>query len=69
MDVVRQPVKMPAPLERAPDGKGCVYKITRKSRSSMRFLGGVVEKFALGQVQSGYADEFAYLVTQLKGQK
>jgi Protein of unknown function (DUF2505) len=69
MEAVGQPVKMSATFELAPSGKGCVYRITHKCKSSVPLIGGVVEKFAQGQVESGCADEFAYLVTYLKNHK
>lgn len=66
MDAVGQPVKMTATFELAPAGKGCVYRITHRCKSSVPLIGGAVEKFALGQIESGCADEFAYLVAFLK---
>lgn len=66
MEAVGQPVKMSANFELAPAGKGCVYRITHNCKSSVPFIGAVVEKFALGQVESGCADELAYLVEYLK---
>lgn len=69
MEAVGQPVKMSATFELAPSGKGCIYRITHKCKSSVPLIGGVVEKFAQGQVESGCADEFAYLVTYLKTHK
>jgi hypothetical protein len=66
MDAIGQPVKMTAGFELAPSGKGCVYRITHKCKSSVPLIGGVVEKFALSQVEAGCADEFAYLVEYLK---
>jgi len=69
MDAVGQPVEMTATFELAPSGKGCVYRITHKCKSSVPLIGGAVEKFALGQIESGCADEFAYLVEYLKRRK
>lgn len=69
MEAVGQPVKMTASFELVPAGKGCVYRITHTCKSSVPFIGGVVEKFAQGQVESGCADEFAYLVAYLKDRK
>jgi uncharacterized protein YndB with AHSA1/START domain len=65
MDAVGQPVKMTATFELLPSGKGCVYRITHRCKSSVPLIGGVVEKFAQAQVESGCADEFAYLVAYL----
>jgi uncharacterized protein YndB with AHSA1/START domain len=69
MDAVGQPVKMTATFELVPSGKGCVYRITHRCKSSVPLIGGMVEKFAQGQVESGCADEFAYLVAYLKDHK
>ena len=66
MDAVGQPVKMTAEFELCPAAKGCVYRITHQCKSSVPLIGGVVEKFALGQIESGCADEFAYLLNDLK---
>ena len=69
MEAMGQPVKMTATFELAPAGKGCVYRITHKCKSSVPLIGGVVEKFAQGQVEAGCADEFAFLVSYLKSRK
>jgi uncharacterized protein YndB with AHSA1/START domain len=69
MDAVGQPVKMTATFELTPAGKGCVYRIAHKCKASVPLIGGAVEKFALGQVESGCADEFGYLVEFLKSRK
>jgi uncharacterized protein YndB with AHSA1/START domain len=69
MEAAGQPVRMTASFELAPSGKGCVYRIAHRCKSSVPLIGLAVEKFALGQVESGCADEFAYLVKQLKQAK
>jgi hypothetical protein len=69
MDAVGQPVKMSAKFELVPAGKGCVYRITHVCKSSVPLIGGMVERFAQGQVETGCADEFAYLVGYLKNRK
>ena len=69
MEAVGQPVKMTATFELAPAGKGCVYRIKHTCKSSVPIIGGVVERFAQGQVESGCADEFAYMVAYLKTHK
>ena len=57
---------MSATFELTPDGKRCVYKITHKCKSSVLFVGAVVESLALSQVKSAWADEFAYLVAEFE---
>ncbi|MBK7014007.1 MAG: DUF2505 domain-containing protein [Sulfuritalea sp.] len=69
MEAVGQPVKMTAKFELVPAGKGCLYRITHTCKASVPLIGGVVEKFALGQIEAGCADEFAYLVAYLKSHK
>jgi hypothetical protein len=69
MDAVGQPVKMTATFELAPSGKGSVYRITHRCKSSVPLIGGAVEKFALGQIEKGCADELAYAAEHLKRAK
>jgi hypothetical protein len=69
VDAVGQPVKMAAEFELCPTAKGCVYRITHQCKCSVPLIGGVVEKFALGQVEAGCAAEFDYLVDCLKQNK
>lgn len=66
MDIVGQPVKMTAEFELVAAGKGCVYRIEHHTKCSIPLVGGAVAKFAHGQIEKGCADEFAYLVEQLK---
>lgn len=69
MEALGQPVRMTAAFELAPSGKGCVYRIQHKCKSGVPLVGGVIEKFALGEIESGCADELAYLVEYLKKHK
>lgn len=69
MEADGQPVWMSATFELVPSGKGCVYRVTHACKSSVPIIGAVVERFALGQVESGCAAEFAYLVSYLAGKK
>lgn len=69
MDVVGQPLKMTAEFSLQPSGKGCVYSIEHKTKCSIPLVGGTVAKFAQGQIETGCADEFAYLVKYLKANK
>lgn len=69
MEAVGQPAKMTADFELAPAGKGCIYRIEHKCKCSKLLIGGAVEKFTLGQVEKGCADEFGYLVDWLQKYK
>lgn len=66
---VGQPVKISADFELLPSGKGSVYRILHKAKCSVPLIGGAIEKFVLGQVEQGCADEFAYTVAWLKKNK
>lgn len=66
MQVVGQPVSMSAEFTLESAGKGCIYKIVHETKCSIPLVGGTVAKFAQGQIEQGCADEFAYLVKQLK---
>ena len=66
MDIVGQPVAMSAEFSLVPAGKGCIFRIEHKAKCGIPLIGGTVAKFALGQIEQGCADEFAYLVGQLK---
>lgn len=69
MDAAGQPVRMTASFELVPSGKGCVYRIAHKCKSSVPLIGLAVEKFALSQIESGCAAEFAYAVKELRQAK
>jgi Protein of unknown function (DUF2505) len=69
MEIVGQPVRMSAEFSLEPAGKGCVYRIEHHTKCSIPLLGGSVAKFAQGQVETGCAEEFAYLVSELKSRK
>lgn len=66
MDLIGQPVSMTARFELEPEGKGCVYRVTHKTKSSVPLLGGAIEKFALAQTEKSCADELIYLAEHLK---
>ena len=48
-------------FELVPDGQGCLYRIRYHDKVNVPLLGGVVEKFILGQTEQGCADELDYL--------
>src|SRR5262249_22721853 len=58
MEALGQPVEMTATFELAPSGKGCIYRITHKCKSSVPLIGGAVEKIAQGPIQSGLPHRF-----------
>jgi hypothetical protein len=69
MEIEGQPVRMNAHFSLEPAGKGCVYRIEHRTKCSIPLLGGTVARFAQGQVEQGCADEFAYLLNDLKARK
>ncbi|OYU93191.1 MAG: hypothetical protein CFE45_21195, partial [Burkholderiales bacterium PBB5] len=52
--------------ELLPDGKGCLYRIRHQAKVKVPLIGGVVEKFVLGQTEQGCADELDYLADFVK---
>lgn len=69
LSLAGQPVKVEADFSLMPAGKGCVYHIQHKARCSVPLIGGMIEKFALGELESGCADELDYLAKALKKRK
>jgi hypothetical protein len=60
-----QPLLVNAKFSLRLSGKACVYTIQHAPKCSVPLIGGVVEKFALGQAESGYSDELDYLAEHL----
>ena len=69
LQVSGKPIKVTADFELLAAGKGCVYRIQHKAKVSVPLIGGVIEKFVLGQTEQGCADELDYLVEYLKKNK
>jgi hypothetical protein len=69
LQIIGKPITVTADFELAPEGKGCVYRIQHRANVRVPLIGGVVEKFLLGQVQQGCADELDYLADYLKKNK
>lgn len=64
--IASKPINASADFELFPDGKGCVYRIRHRAKVNVPLIGGVVEKFVIGQVEQGCSDELAYLADYLK---
>jgi hypothetical protein len=69
LSLAGQPVKITAELSLTPAGKGCVYRIQHTAKCSVPLIGGKIEKFAIGEVESGCIDELDYLAKALKKHK
>jgi Protein of unknown function (DUF2505) len=69
LQIVGKPITVSADFEVAPDGKGCVYRIQHRAKVRVPIIGGVVEKFIIGQCKQGCADELNYLADYLKKNK
>jgi hypothetical protein len=69
LQIVGKPITVTADFELAPDGKGCVYRIQHRVKVRVPIIGGVVEKFIMGQTVQGCADELDYLADYLKKNK
>ena len=66
IELAGQPVKLSGEFTLKAAGKGSVYSIRHAAKCGVPLIGGAVEKFALGQVEAGCADELEYLVGHLK---
>ncbi|HEY5283258.1 MAG TPA: DUF2505 domain-containing protein [Polyangia bacterium] len=69
LQIIGKPITVTAEFEIAPQGKGCVYRIQHHAKVKVPFIGGVVEKFVIGQTEQGCADELDYLADHLKQNK
>ena len=69
MQIVGKPITITGDFELVPEGKGCVYRIHHKAMAKVPLIGGVIEKFVLGQTEQGCADELEYLADYLKKHK
>ena len=69
MQIVGKPITVTADFELVPDGKGCVYRIKHHCKVKVPLIGGIVEKFVLGQTEEGCQDELDYLADYLKKNK
>ena len=69
LDIVGQPVHVTGDFELVPEGKGCVYRIQHHAKVKVPIIGGMIEKFVLGQTVQGCADELDYLADYLKTHK
>jgi Protein of unknown function (DUF2505) len=67
--IVGKPITVSADFELAADGKGCVYRIQHRAKVRVPIIGGVVEKFIMGQTEQGCADELDFLAEYLKKNK
>ena len=66
LQIVGKPITVTAEFELVPEGKGCVYRIQHQAKVRVPIIGGVVEKFVIGQTEQGCADELDYLADYLK---
>lgn len=69
LQIVGKPITVTGDFELAPDGKGCVYRIQHHAKVKIPLIGGMVEKFVLGQTEQGCSDELDYLSDYLKKNK
>ena len=66
MELVGLPVKISGEITLTVEGKGCKYAIAHKAKCSVPLVGGAVEKFVMGELEKGAADELDYLAKALK---
>ena len=69
LQIVGKPVTVTAEFALQPQGKGSVYRIQHSAEVRVPLVGGVVEKFVIGQSEQACADELDYLVENLKARK
>lgn len=69
LQIVGKPITVTGEFELVADGKGCVYRIQHQAKVKVPLIGGVVEKFVLGQTEQGCADELDYLADFVKKNK
>jgi hypothetical protein len=64
MHVQGQPVTMTGTIRVSPTASGCTARISGQIQAKVPFIGGMVEKIVLEQVQAGIALEAKVLATQ-----
>ena len=69
LSIIGKPITVTANFELKASGKGCVYSIDHVAKVKVPLIGGVIEKFVLGETQKGCADELEYLSAHLKTSK
>ena len=69
LTIVGKPVTVSADIELEATGKTCVYRITHRGHVKVPLIGGVIEKFVVGESEKGCTDELNYLANYLKKNK
>ncbi|HOX69525.1 MAG TPA: DUF2505 domain-containing protein [Burkholderiaceae bacterium] len=69
LQIVGKPITVTGDFELLPDGKGSIYRIQHQAKVKVPLIGGVVEKFVLGQTEQGCANELDYLADFVKKNK
>lgn len=69
LTIVGKPITVSAKIVLESAGKACIYRIQHQARVKVPLIGGVIEKFVLGETEKGCADELEYLLQYLKKNK
>ena len=69
LTIVGKPITVSADFVLEAAGRGCVYRIAHKAKVKVPLIGGVIEKFVIGETEKGCADELEYLASYLKTHK
>jgi hypothetical protein len=69
LTIVGKPITVSADIELEATGKSCVYRIKHSAKVKVPLIGGVIEKFVIGETEKGCADELTYLADYLKKHK
>ena len=69
LTIIGKPITVTADIELEAAGKACIYRIKHKARVKVPLIGGVIEKFMIGETEKGCAEELTYLADFLKKNK
>lgn len=69
LQILGKPITVTADFALESAGKSCVYRIQHHAKVRVPLVGGIVEKFVVGETEKGCADELDYLADYLKQNK
>jgi hypothetical protein len=69
LTIIGKPITVTADIELEAAGKACIYRIRHQAKVKVPLIGGVIEKFIMGETEKGCADELDYLAGYLKKSK
>ena len=69
LSLIGKPITVTADIELEAAGKACTYRIKHLAKAKVPLIGGVIEKFMIGETEKGCAEELTYLADFLKKNK